>query len=90
MKKYPFTQKKDFLKLNMQHFAQTAKRSGDDEIMFGLADILIGEGDDLIKFDGKNGDTRSYLQVEGVQYRLNLTSKISHFKTMAMARMINA
>ncbi|EGQ3294131.1 Ig-like domain-containing protein [Staphylococcus pseudintermedius] len=65
MKKYPFTQKKDFLKLNMQHFAQTAKRSGDDEIMFGLADILIGEGDDLIKFDGKNGDTRSYLQVEG-------------------------
>lgn len=53
-------------KLNLQHFAQTAaKRSGDDEIMFGLADIIIGEGDNIIKFDGKNGDDRSYLQVEG-------------------------
>lgn len=52
------------LKLNLQHFAQ-ATRSGDDEIMFGLADIIIGEGKDIIKFDGKNGDKDSYLQVEG-------------------------
>ncbi len=51
-------------KLNLQHFAQ-ATRSGEDEIMFGLADIIIGEGDDIIKFDGKNGDKDSYLQVEG-------------------------
>ncbi|WP_419791577.1 Ig-like domain-containing protein [Staphylococcus chromogenes] len=60
--KYPFANKSDFLKLNLQHFAQ---RAGDDEIMFGLADIIIGEGDDIIRFDGKNGDERSYLQVEG-------------------------
>lgn len=52
------------LKLNLQHFAQ-ATRGGDDEIMFGLADIIIGEGADIIKFDGKNGDANSYLQVEG-------------------------
>lgn len=52
------------LKLNLQHFAQSA-RKGDDEIMFGLADIIIGQGADIIKFDGKNGDERSYLQVEG-------------------------
>ena len=39
-------------KLNLQHFAQ-ATRSGEDEIMFGLADIIIGSGDDIIKFDGK-------------------------------------
>lgn len=52
------------LKLNLQHFAQ-ATRGGDDEIMFGLADIIIGQGDDIIKFDGKNGDDDSYLQVEG-------------------------
>lgn len=51
-------------KLNLQHFAQ-ATRSGEDEIMFGLADIIIGEGSDVIKFDGKNGDKDSYLQVEG-------------------------
>ena len=51
-------------KLNLQHFAQ-ATRSGEDEIMFGLADIIIGSGDDIIKFDGKNGDKDSYLQVEG-------------------------
>lgn len=60
--KYPFAKKEDLLKLNLQHFAQ---RAGDDEIMFGLADIIIGEGDDIIRFDGKNGDERSYLQVEG-------------------------
>lgn len=52
------------LKLNLQHFAQ-ATRGGDDEIMFGLADIIIGEGANIIKFDGKNGDKNSYLQVEG-------------------------
>ncbi|WP_394274307.1 Ig-like domain-containing protein [Staphylococcus hyicus] len=60
--KYPFAKQSDYLKLNLQHFAQ---RAGDDEIMFGLADIIIGEGDDIIRFDGKNGDERSYLQVEG-------------------------
>ena len=62
--KLPFANSSDQLKLNLQHFAQ-AVRAGDDEIMFGLADIIIGEGADIIKFDGKNGDERSYLQVEG-------------------------
>lgn len=62
--KFPFAKSSDQLKLNLQHFAQ-AVRTGDDEIMFGLADIIIGEGEDIIKFDGKNGDDRSYLQVEG-------------------------
>lgn len=52
-------------KLNIQHFAQAARANDDTEIMFGLADIMIGEGADIIKFDGKNGDKRSYLQVEG-------------------------
>lgn len=51
-------------KLDLQFFASST-RAGDDEIMFGLADIIIGEGEDIIKFDGKNGDERSYLQVEG-------------------------
>ncbi|MCC2087886.1 hypothetical protein KRP69_01535 [Mammaliicoccus sciuri] len=62
--KLPFANSSDQLKLNLQHFAQ-AVRAGDDEIMFGLADIVIGQGEDIIKFDGKNGDPRSYLQVEG-------------------------
>lgn len=61
--KFPFAKSSDQLKLNLQHFAQ--RTGGDDEIMFGLADIIIGEGADIIKFDGKNGDERSYLQVEG-------------------------
>lgn len=56
--------KNEPIKLNLQHFAQ-ATRKGEEEIMFGLADIIIGEGEEMIKFDGKNGDERSYLQVEG-------------------------
>lgn len=52
------------LKLNLQHFAQST-RGGDDEIMFGLADIIVGEKEEMMKFDGKNGDDKSYLQVEG-------------------------
>ena len=51
-------------KLNLQHFAQ-ATRTGENEIPFGMADIIIGSGDNIIKFDGRNGDKDSYLQVDG-------------------------
>lgn len=63
-KVFPFADKSDHIKLNLQHFAQATRR-GDDEIIFGISDIIIGEGEDIIKFDGKNGDSNSYLQAEG-------------------------
>ena len=63
-KVFPFADKSDHIKLNLQHFAQATRR-GDDEIIFGISDIIIGEGDNIIKFDGKNGDKDSYLQAEG-------------------------
>ncbi|UXU48905.1 Ig-like domain-containing protein [Staphylococcus arlettae] len=63
-KVFPFADKSDHIKLNLQHFAQATRR-GDDEIIFGISDIIIGEGDNIIKFDGKNGDVNSYLQAEG-------------------------
>lgn len=63
-KVFPFADKGDHIKLNLQHFAQATRR-GDDEIIFGISDIMVGEGEDIIKFDGKNGDSNSYLQAEG-------------------------
>ncbi|MDW5471702.1 Ig-like domain-containing protein [Staphylococcus nepalensis] len=63
-KVFPFADKSDHIKLNLQHFAQST-RNGEDEIIFGLSDIIIGEGDEIIKFDGVDGDEKSYFQAEG-------------------------
>lgn len=63
-KVFPFADKSDHIKLNLQHFAQATRR-GDDEVIFGMSDVIVGEGENIIKFDGVDGDENSYFQAEG-------------------------